>query len=214
MNLQLAGQTAGAAKGRQAMAVLDWRGPDRGLALTGEGLRLRPPRAGDYVAWSELRLRSREFLQPWEPAWPADDLSKSAFRRRLAAYSRDIDLDQAYPFFIFRADHDVFLGGITLSNVRRGVAQMASVGYWIGQPHARKGHMSAAVRTVAAFAFERLGLHRLEAACIPDNLPSRELLLKVGFRLEGEARAYLKINGVWRDHLLFGMLAGDLSRRG
>jgi ribosomal-protein-alanine N-acetyltransferase len=196
------------------MAVLDWRGPDRGLTLTGEAVRLRPPRVTDYPAWSELRLRSREFLQPWEPIWPADDLTKSAFRRRLAAYARDIDLDQAYPLFIFRARDDALVGGITLSNVRRGVAQMASIGYWIGQPYARRGHMLAAVRAVAPFAFQRLGLHRLEAACIPENTPSRELLLKAGFRLEGEARAYLKINGVWRDHLLFGMLAGDLSPRG
>ncbi len=167
----------------------------------------------DYPAWSQLRLRSRDFLQPWEPTWPHDDLTKSAFRRRLAAYARDIDLDQAYPFFIFRGRDDALLGGVTLSNVRRGVAQMASIGYWIGQPYARRGHMLAAVRTAAPFAFQRLGLHRLEAACIPDNAPSRELLLKAGFRLEGEARAYLKINGVWRDHLLFGMLPGDILPR-
>ena len=196
------------------MAVLDWRGPDRGLTLTGEGVRLRPPRATDHAAWSELRLRSRDFLQPWEPTWPADDLTKSAFRRRLAAYARDIDLDQAYPLFIFRGRDEALMGGITLSNVRRGVAQMASVGYWIGQPFARRGHMLAAVKAVAPFAFQRLGLHRLEAACIPENTASRELLLKAGFRLEGEARAYLKINSVWRDHLLFGMLAGDILPRG
>ncbi len=90
---------------------------------------------------------------------------------------------------------------------------MASIGYWIGQPYARRGHMLAAVRTAAPFGFQRLGLHRLEAACIPENAPSRELLLKAGFRLEGEARAYLKINGVWRDHLLFGMLPGDILPR-
>ena len=195
------------------MAVLDWKGPDRGLTLTGEGVKLRPPRMADYQAWSELRLRSREFLQPWEPTWPSDDLTRSAFRRRLAAYARDLDTDQAYPFFIFRTQGDALAGGLTLSNVRRGVAQMASVGYWIGQPHARKGHMLAAVRATAPFAFQRLGLHRLEAACIPENVASRELLLRAGFRLEGEARAYLKINGVWRDHLLFGMLAGDISSR-
>jgi ribosomal-protein-alanine N-acetyltransferase len=196
------------------MAVLDWRGPERGLQVTGDGVRLRPPRMTDYGAWSELRMRSRDFLQPWEPSWPSDDLTRSAFRRRLAAYSRDIDLDQAYPLFIFRGRDDALLGGLTLSNVRRGVAQMASIGYWIGQPYARRGHMLAAVRAIAPFAFQRLGLHRLEAACIPENTPSRELLLKAGFRLEGEARAYLKINGVWRDHLLFGMLAGDVLSRG
>ena len=189
------------------MAVLDWKGPDRGLQILGEGVRLRPARMTDYGAWSELRLRSRDFLQPWEPTWPSDDLTKSAFRRRLAAYSRDIDLDQAYPFFIFRSRDDVLLGGITLSNVRRGVAQMASVGYWIGQPYARRGHMLAAVQAVAPFAFQRLGLHRLEAACIPENGPSRRLLAQAGFVEEGYAKAYLKINGVWRDHVLFGLVS-------
>jgi ribosomal-protein-alanine N-acetyltransferase len=195
------------------MAVLDWRGPERGLQVTGEGVRMRPPRMTDFAAWSELRMRSRDFLQPWEPSWPSDDLTRSAYRRRLAAYARDIDLDQAYPFFIFRSQDEALMGGLTLSNVRRGVAQMASIGYWIGQPFARRGHMLASVKAIAPFAFQRLGLHRLEAACIPENTASRELLLKAGFRLEGEARAYLKINGVWRDHLLFGMLAGDILPR-
>jgi ribosomal-protein-alanine N-acetyltransferase len=196
------------------MAVLDWMGSDRGLALTGEGVRLRPPRMTDHPEWSELRLRSREFLQPWEPTWPVDDLTRTAFRRRLTAYARDIDNDAAYPFFVFRAEDHALVGGVTLSNVRRGVAQMASMGYWIGQPHARRGHTLRAVHAVASFAFEKLSLHRIEAACIPENGPSRNLLVRAGFRPEGHARAYLKINGEWRDHLLFGMLPGDLVRPG
>lgn len=191
------------------MAVLDWMGQDRGLSLIGEGVRLRPPKPTDHGAWSELRLASRAFLQPWEPAWPTDDLTRAAFRRRLAAYARDIENDLAYPFFVFRDDH--LVGGVTISNVRRGVAQMASIGYWVGQPHVRKGYTLAAVRSATAFAFSKLSLHRLEAACIPENEASRRLLLKAGFRPEGHARAYLKINGVWRDHLLFGMLAGDFA---
>ena len=96
-------------------------------------------------------------------------------------------------------------GGITLSNVRRGVAQMGSVGYWCGKPFARHGHTLAAVRALSEFAFRTLGLHRLEAACIPENAPSRALLAKAGFTEEGFARAYLKINGAWRDHVLFGL---------
>jgi ribosomal-protein-alanine N-acetyltransferase len=193
------------------MAVLDWMGPERGLALTGDGVRLRPPRITDHPEWAELRQASRDFLQPWEPVWPSDDLLRTAFRRRLTAYSRDIDNDVAYPFFVFREDDGALTGGVTLSNVRRGVAQMASVGYWCGKPFARHGHTLAAVRAVAAFAFDKLSLHRLEAACIPTNEPSRRLLLKAGFQHEGHATAYLKINGDWRDHLLFGMLAGDLT---
>jgi ribosomal-protein-alanine N-acetyltransferase len=187
------------------MALLDWITPESGLCLDGEGVRLRAPRWRDYEAWSVLRGQSRAFLQPWEPTWPEGDLLRASFRRRLAAYSREIDSDGAYPFFIFRQSDNALVGGVTLSNVRRGVAQMATVGYWIGQPYAGKGHMTAAIRPVLTFAFGSLGLHRVEAACVPENEPSRRLLLKSGFQQEGLARAYLKINGNWRDHLLFGM---------
>lgn len=187
------------------MALLDWISPENGLRVEGREVRLRPPRLGDYGEWRELRAISREFLQPWEPTWPADDLSRAAYRRRLAAYARDREVGAAYPFFVFRTEDDALTGGITLSNVRRGVAQMGSVGYWCGQPFTRRGYTLAAVRLLAEFSFRTLGLHRLEAACIPDNAPSRRLLLQAGFVEEGYARAYLKINGVWRDHVLFGL---------
>jgi ribosomal-protein-alanine N-acetyltransferase len=188
------------------MALLDWIAPESGLRLEGEGVVLRPPRAQDFADWREVRAASRPFLQPWEPTWPADDLTRAAFRRRLSAYARDRDLGVAFPFFVFRAQDDALTGGITLSNVRRGVAQMGSIGYWCGRPFTRQGHTLAAVRAVCDFAFRTLGLHRLEAACIPDNAPSRRLLGKAGFAEEGYAKSYLKINGVWRDHVLFGLV--------
>jgi len=187
------------------MALLDWIAPESGLRVEGDSVSLRPPRAADYSEWRELRATSRAFLQPWEPTWPADDLSRAAFRRRLIAYARDREAGVAYPFFVFRNGDGALSGGITLSNVRRGVAQMGSVGYWCGKPYARNGHTLAAVRALSDFAFRTLGLHRLEAACIPENAPSRRLLVKAGFSEEGFARAYLKINGVWRDHVLFGL---------
>jgi len=189
------------------MALLDWMATEAGLRLDNAGVTLRPPRAGDYPAWSELRRRSRGFLQPWEPSWPADDLSRAAFRRRLVAYQREIDLGLGYSFLVFRRQDDELVGGITLSNLRRGVAQMGSIGYWVGEPHARQGFTLAAVRALQGFALGRLGLHRLEAACVPENEPSRRLLLTAGFQLEGRASAYLKINGEWRDHLMFGFVA-------
>lgn len=189
------------------MALLDWIAPESGLRIEGEGVVLRPPRAGDYGEWRELRAASRDFLQPWEPTWPADDLTRAAFRRRLAAYARDRDAGVAYPFFVFRARDGALSGGITLSNVRRGVAQMGSVGYWCGRPFARQGLTLAAVRALSAFAFRSLALHRLEAACLPHNTPSRTLLNQAGFSEEGLAKAYLKINGVWRDHVLFGLVS-------
>jgi ribosomal-protein-alanine N-acetyltransferase len=186
------------------MALLDWIAPESGLRVEGEGMWLRPPRAVDYQAWRDLRAESRAFLQPWEPTWPADDLSRAAFRRRLLAYARDREAGLAYPFFVFRASDDALTGGITLSNVRRGVAQMGSVGYWCGKPFTRQGLTLAAVRALCEFSFRTLALHRLEAACIPDNDPSRRLLARAGFAEEGFAQAYLKINGAWRDHVLFG----------
>jgi [ribosomal protein S5]-alanine N-acetyltransferase len=99
-------------------------------------------------------------------------------------------------------------GGVTLSNIRRGVAQMASLGYWAGKAFTGQGYITAAVRACVRYAFEDLDLHRVEAACQPDNMPSRRVLEKAGFTQEGSARAYLKINGKWRDHLLFGIVNG------
>lgn len=188
------------------MAVLDWITPDRTLTLDGERIWLRPPRSADYRAWSEVRGASRDFLQPWEPTWPADDLSRAAYRRRLSIYARDQELGQGYAFFSFRREDDQLIGGINLREVRRGVGQMAAIGYWVGKPYARQGYGLEAVRAVGRFAFQQLGLHRLEAACVPENEASHRLLLKAGFEHEGRARAYLRIDGRWRDHLMFGLL--------
>lgn len=196
------------------MALLDWIAQESGFRIEGGAVRLRPPRAADYEEWRALRSASRPFLQPWEPTWPADDLSRAAFRRRLTAYARDRDAGLAYPFFVFRAHDDALSGGITLSNIRRGVAQMGSLGYWCGQSFARQGLTLAAAKAVSAYAFRTLGLHRLEAACLPDNEPSRKLLNRAGFTEEGYAQAYLKINGDWRDHLLFGLISPLGEREG
>lgn len=189
------------------MALLDWTPAADAFVLPGERVRLRPPRWGDYRAWRDLRDLSRDFLQPWEPTWAEDDLSKPAFRRRLAAYRREMEAGEAYAFFVIRAQDGALVGSLRLSNVRRGVAQTATLGYWIGEPYARHGYMLDAVRTALGFSFGPLGLHRVEAACIPDNQSSAGLLLKAGFDEEGYARDYLKINGEWRDHRLFGIRA-------
>lgn len=191
------------------MALLDWITPDPSIKLRGAGVTLRAPRNADYAAWSTLRLRSRDFLQPWEPAWPEDDLTRAAYKRRLSIYAREMEIGGAYPFFVFRDEDHALVGGVTLSNIRRGVAEMGTLGYWIGQPYVRRGYASAAVGLMCRFAFDRLNLHRVEAACLPSNAGSQGVLSKSGFELEGKARAYLKINGEWRDHLLFGRLRED-----
>jgi [ribosomal protein S5]-alanine N-acetyltransferase len=177
--------------------------------IRGEGLYLRPLEARDYAHWAALRECSRAFLAPWEPTWPADDLTRAAFRRRLRRHMEEIERDESYPFLIFDEVDDVMIGGLTLGQVRRGVAQAATLGYWMGEPYAGQGRMSRAVRAAVVFGFSSLRLHRIEAACLPHNVPSIRLLERVGFRREGVARAYLRINGAWQDHVLFALLESD-----
>jgi ribosomal-protein-alanine N-acetyltransferase len=179
------------------------------LAVKGREVLLRPPQMSDHDEWAALREESRDFLTPWEPVWPADDLTRAAFRRRLRRYAEDQRTDQAYAFLIFRNDGNTLLGGVTLANLRRGVAQAGSIGYWVGARFARQGIMSAAMRALVPFAFDSLRLHRLEAACIPTNAASVALLEKTGFTREGYARDSLCINGLWADHLLYARLRGD-----
>lgn len=189
------------------MALLDWIAADQDLRLEGSAVRLRPHRASDFAEWASLREGSRDFLQPWEPTWPADDLTRSSYKRRLGAYAQDMDRGSAYPFLVFRRGDNALVGGITLSNIRRGVAQMGSIGYWIGQPFTRRGYTVDAVRAVTSFCFGKLRLHRVEAACLPSNTASQAVLRSAGFQHEGLATDYLRINGVWRDHMLFGLVA-------
>lgn len=181
--------------------------------LTGElsfgRVRLRHPRPEDYDDWAQLRRESRAFLVPWEPAWGARELTRTAYRQRLRTYARGIAGDETYPFFVFQAARGPLIGGLTLNNVRRGVTQSCALGYWVGAPFARKGYTSDAVRAALIFAFDSLRLHRVEAACVPRNAASRGLLEKTGFRHEGLARDYHQINGVWEDHLLYAVLASD-----
>ncbi len=186
------------------------RGKAPGDAVLRRGrITLRPPKQGDWKLWAEVREQSRDFLAPWEPTWPYDALTRRAFRRRVRAYHQEIRQGSGFSFLIVRNSDGALLGGVTLSNLRRGVAQAASLGYWIGEPHARQGYMSDAIALVLDYAFEQLGMHRIEAACLPHNDASKSLLLKMGFSQEGYARQYLRINGSWQDHLLFAILRSD-----
>lgn len=182
--------------------------------LHGQNIYLRAPRRSDQRQWMDVRRLSRDFLQPWEPTWPPDATERTAFRRRLRRFTEDWHDGTAYAFFLFDRKTDDLLGGITLSNLRRGVTQSGTIGYWMGKPYARRGHMNEAVHLVLDFAFETLGLHRVEAACLVHNEASRRLLIKVGFTEEGLARRYLCIDGKWQDHRTFGILRTDPRHRG
>lgn len=177
--------------------------------IKGEKVFLRYPRVQDFAAWASLRAESRGFLAPWEPSWATDELTKGAFRRRLKRYQREARLDSAYAFFVLRSNDNALVGGCTLSNVRRGVTQSCGLGYWVGERFARQGYMFDAIRALLPFVFRTLGLHRIEAACLPSNDRSKNLLAKLGFRQEGLARCYIQINGEWQDHALFALLAEE-----
>lgn len=181
----------------------------RGPRLKHGRIYLRPARQSDWRAWASLRSESRDFLVPWEPSWSGDALSRAAFRRRLRSHEAEWQRGTGYSFLMFRAEDDALIGGVTLSNVRRGVAQSGSLGYWVGEPFARQGYMTEGLRAVLDFAFDRLALHRIEAACLPANRASQGLLLKTGFKEEGYSRQYLRINGRWQDHRLFAILRAD-----
>lgn len=173
--------------------------------LTGQGVILRFPHTDDFPQWAQLRAGSRSFLEPWEPVWPADELSPSAFRFRIRRYRDLRDDDLCYPYFIF--DGQTLVGAVTLSNIRRGVAQCGTLGYWTGEPHIRKGYMSRALALLVPHCFSALALHRVEAACLPRNAASIGLLEKSGFEREGYARSYLQIAGKWEDHVLYAKVA-------
>lgn len=195
------------------MAFLRSSAPtELGPVIHGDQVTLRIPQMSDYVAWAELRAHSRDFLTPWEPEWTSSELTRASFRRRLKYYARDLSEDLGYAFFIFQNNNRELLGGLTLSNVRRGVTQACTLGYWIGAPHARNGYMRDALSAIVPFIFDHLRLHRVEAACLPHNLASMQLLEQSGFSREGLARRYLKINGTWQDHVTFALIEDDIRR--
>lgn len=179
------------------------------VRLNGGKVYLRAPAERDWRAYVEVRAASRMFLEPWEPTWPPDALGREAYFRRLNRYAADWRDGVGHSFFIFGNDDDALLGGISMSNVRRGVAQCGTLGYWIGEPHARQGYMNEALQLIVEFCFGQLGLHRIEAACLPHNKASQKLLQRADFTQDGYARKYLKIQGEWQDHLLFSLLAED-----
>lgn len=182
--------------------------------LRTEALTLRVPSMSDFEQWAAVRGASRHHLVPFEPQWSSDELTRPAFRERVRRYYRDMKDDYGYAFFMVRNEDEAIVGGITLTNVRRGVTQAAAVGYWVGAPFVRRGYARAALRAVVQYGFETLRLHRIEAASMPANMASLGVLEAVGFRREGIARKYLKINGLWEDHVLLARIAEDTMELG
>jgi ribosomal-protein-alanine N-acetyltransferase len=181
----------------------------RGKPIRAGRVYMRPPQRRDCGKWLKIRAGSKDFLQPWEPTWPIDSLTRKAFFRRLKTYAFQSNTDTGYVFLVFGHEDHALIGSIAINDVRRGVAQSCSVGYWVGEQYAGKGYMTEALSGVLPIIFSRLKIHRIEAACLPHNEASLALLIKIGFRREGFVKRYLKINGTWQDHILFGLLDTD-----
>lgn len=205
-------KTGGQDQGARTISLLSFdfgRIAVRPPLLDAASVYLRAPELEDHRPWASLREQSRVHLTRWEPEWKPEDATIDAYRLRLKTYERQFRARAGAAFHVFERAGDRLIGGVTLSDIRRHAAQSATIGYWIGAAFLRRGYGLAAVKAATAYAFDELGLNRVEAACQPGNAASRALLQKAGFTEEGFAREYLFINGDWRDHVLFARLARD-----
>ncbi|MCK4176394.1 GNAT family N-acetyltransferase [Aciditerrimonas ferrireducens] len=183
--------------------------------LRGRRILLRGLEERDYPAWFEIRQRCREWLVPWEPrpaGTPPASEDRASFAARCAARARERQLGGGYGFGIFLGDR--LVGEITLSSIQRGPFQNGFVGYWVDQAYAGQGLVPEAVVVVLRFAFEDLGLHRVEIAIVPRNWRSRRVVEKLGIREEGVAVRFLEIDGRWEDHVRYAMTAEEWAERG
>ena len=180
--------------------------------ITGQKVILRPPQYSDWKAWADERKKNKLYLQPWEPLWSINELERSSFVKRVRMFERLSHNDQAYSFLIFKSDNEDFIGEVNISNVQRGIIQSCTIGYWIAKDCEGKGMMSESLGLVKEFIFNELKLHRIEAACLPHNMPSLKVLLKNGFIKEGTARKLLKINDKWQDHTVLSFILDDFKK--
>jgi ribosomal-protein-alanine N-acetyltransferase len=180
--------------------------------ITGQKVILRPPQYSDWKAWADERKKNKLYLQPWEPLWSINELERSSFVKRVRMFERLSHNDQAYSFLIYKSDNEDFIGEVNISNVQRGIIQSCTIGYWIAKDCEGKGMMSESLELVKKFIFNELKLHRIEAACLPHNIPSLKLLLKNGFIKEGTARKLLKINDKWQDHTVLSFILDDFKK--
>src|SRR5579871_1484389 len=188
--------------------------PGVSTEIAGRRVRLRPLREEDFESWHEVRTRCREWLLPWEPRpagapYPPED--RPSFVARCSMRERERQLGTGYAFGIFVGPR--FVGEVNLSSVQRGPFQNAYVGYWMDQLHAGRSYVPEACVVLFRFAFEDLGLHRLQVAIIPRNRPSRRVAQKLWLRGEGIALRYLEIDGKWEDHVRYAITSEEWFER-
>ena len=173
--------------------------------LLGERIVLRPPKLSDHMQWKSVRERDQDYLQEFEPLWPAGCLGKEFFEKRLLRQYKLWNAGLGRSFLIFERDSDTLVGGMNINNIARGAAQYASLGYWLARDAQGQGYMAEALALILSYCFGPLKLHRVHASCVPHNERSRKCLIRAGFLEEGFAKHYLEINGQWQDHVLYGL---------
>jgi ribosomal-protein-alanine N-acetyltransferase len=188
----------------------------RDSSLIGPRVLLRPLEAGDHDAWRTIRVRSRDWLEPWEPLPEPGSrdpvIDRDAFRARCGAWERQRQFDTAYGFGLFLLD-GTLVGEVSLGSVLRGPFQSSFIGYWIDRDHAGCGYTPEGVALIIRYGFEELRLHRMEAAIVPRNAKSRRVAAKLGLRDEGTAVSFLQIQGVWEDHVRYAITLEDWEER-
>lgn len=180
--------------------------------LTHGDLTLRPVRARDERAWAKARKANEDWLAPWDVADPYGQESQS-FRAWARGFRKQGRLGTALPFVLEIGD-DAFAGQVMASPITYGPARTAVIGYWISKAYAGRGYMPRAVALTCDYLFDELGIHRVEINVRPENTPSLRVVEKLGFPEEGRARGLLFIDGDWRDHRRFAMLAEDRPKGG
>jgi ribosomal-protein-alanine N-acetyltransferase len=175
------------------------------VLLAEKRVYLRRPERRDAAAWLRVRRLNKDFLREYEPRWGEEAVTRNFFERKLQRQLRNWKEDTGYSFLVFKKDN-ALIGGMNINHICRGAAQYASLGYWIDEAHEGKGYMGEALALTIQFCFDSLYLNRINAACLPGNTRSKNLLRRAGFEEEGFAKRYMQINGTWQDHVLFGLV--------
>lgn len=153
----------------------------------------------------DLRVRNRAFLKPYEPNFSDAHYTLAGQQEILEKAQANWDTDAGYALGIFLARTHQLIGRVSLSNVVRGAWESCTMGYFLDEPFNGQGLMTEALFHAVQFAFGTIALHRIQAAVMPWNVGSIRVLEKVGFRYEGFAEHYLKLNGVWQDHNVYSI---------
>ena len=180
------------------------------IVLLGEDITLRPARFRDRAKWNQVRAENKDWLAPWEATLPQlphsspayrDHSARPSFYEMVRMLNREARADRSYSFLIWHGAN--LVGQVTMGGVMYGALRGAHIGYWIDKNFANRGFTTQAVKLVSAFGFSELALHRIEINVRPENGASCRVAEKAGFISEGQRKAFLHIDGAWRDHICF-----------